>query len=145
MEAPAPPIECTHPDHVPGVSCEDRAVGCRASCRCCMIPRPPAPVECSNPEHVPGVSCEERAVGCALTCICCMGGAAYAAVVESDEEFLLIMPDTRHGQEGFRVGRYTPGQDEWVWDEWPQFHPDLETAKASLGNPELMKKGRDAF
>lgn len=109
------------------------------------------PIECSHPDHVPGVSCEERAVGCALTCNCCMGGSAYAAVVESAEEMLLIIPDTRHGLEGFRVSRYTPGPDEggedwvWVWDEWPQFHVDLEAAKASFGNPELMKKGRDAF
>jgi hypothetical protein len=80
-----------------------------------------------------------------------MGGAAYAADLESAEERLLIMPDTRHGREGFRVGRYTPGPAEngedweWVWDEWPQFHTDLETAKASLGNPDLVKQGRDAF
>jgi hypothetical protein len=30
------PVECTHPDHVEGVSCEDRAVGCSPFCVCCM-------------------------------------------------------------------------------------------------------------
>jgi len=31
---------CTHPDHVAdGVTtCEDRAVGCRSDCPCCVIP-----------------------------------------------------------------------------------------------------------
>lgn len=29
---------CTHPDHVDGQSCEDRAVGCRADCPCCCPP-----------------------------------------------------------------------------------------------------------
>tara|TARA_R110000772_G_scaffold27652_3_gene70179 strand:+ start:127 stop:534 length:408 start_codon:yes stop_codon:yes gene_type:complete len=27
---------CTHPDHVDGVSCADRAVGCNPHCLCCM-------------------------------------------------------------------------------------------------------------
>lgn len=27
---------CKHPDHTPGVSCEDRAVGCSPSCECCL-------------------------------------------------------------------------------------------------------------
>ena len=29
-------IKCTHPDHVEGESCEDRAVGCHPNCECCM-------------------------------------------------------------------------------------------------------------
>ena len=29
---------CTHPDHVDGQSCEDRAVGCRRDCPCCCPP-----------------------------------------------------------------------------------------------------------
>jgi len=26
----------THPDHVDGISCEDRTVGCSPDCTCCM-------------------------------------------------------------------------------------------------------------
>jgi hypothetical protein len=33
-------VECTHPDHVDGKSCEDHAVGCHKDCRCCF-PMPP--------------------------------------------------------------------------------------------------------
>lgn len=29
-------VKCTHPDHVEGESCEDRAVGCHPNCKCCM-------------------------------------------------------------------------------------------------------------
>lgn len=29
-------MNCTHPDHVDGISCEDRAIGCSADCTCCM-------------------------------------------------------------------------------------------------------------
>jgi hypothetical protein len=29
-------IKCTHPDHVDGQSCEERAVGCHSSCDCCI-------------------------------------------------------------------------------------------------------------
>jgi len=29
-------MNCEHPDHVDGVSCEDRAVGCHKDCECCM-------------------------------------------------------------------------------------------------------------
>ncbi len=29
---------CTHPDHVDGVSCLDRAVGCAPDCACCLAP-----------------------------------------------------------------------------------------------------------
>ncbi len=29
-------MPCTHPDHVDGVSCGDRAVGCSPDCVCCM-------------------------------------------------------------------------------------------------------------
>lgn len=29
-------VACTHPDHVDGTSCEDRAVGCSPHCKCCM-------------------------------------------------------------------------------------------------------------
>lgn len=28
--------DCTHPDHIDGVPCEDMALGCRADCVCCM-------------------------------------------------------------------------------------------------------------
>ncbi len=28
--------QCTHPDHTPDSSCEDRAVGCSPECACCM-------------------------------------------------------------------------------------------------------------
>jgi len=103
------------------------------------------PTECTHPDHVPGVSCEDRSVGCALTCNCCMGGAAYAAVVESAEEFFLIAADVRHGQTGFRACRYTSGGNVGLWDECPQFYTDLETDKAALGNQELQAKGRAAF
>jgi hypothetical protein len=29
-------MKCKHPDHVEGVSCEARAVGCHSECPCCM-------------------------------------------------------------------------------------------------------------
>lgn len=31
-------IECTHPDHVDGTYCIDRAIGCHKECKCCMLP-----------------------------------------------------------------------------------------------------------
>lgn len=30
------PNKCTHPDHIDGVSCADRAVGCSKDCGCCI-------------------------------------------------------------------------------------------------------------
>lgn len=29
-------MKCTHPDHVDGMLCVDRAVGCSRNCACCM-------------------------------------------------------------------------------------------------------------
>lgn len=29
-------VKCTHPDHIDGKTCEDRAVGCNSLCVCCM-------------------------------------------------------------------------------------------------------------
>ena len=29
---------CSHPDHVDGVSCEDRAIACADDCVCCLGP-----------------------------------------------------------------------------------------------------------
>ncbi len=31
-------LRCTHPDHVPGHDCRDRAVACSPHCLCCLIP-----------------------------------------------------------------------------------------------------------
>jgi hypothetical protein len=31
-------MNCTHPDHKDGVSCEDYAVACSKDCTCCLTP-----------------------------------------------------------------------------------------------------------
>ena len=31
-------MDCTHPLHVEGASCEDYAVGCSPTCSCCLAP-----------------------------------------------------------------------------------------------------------
>lgn len=42
-------VNCKHPDHVDGQSCEDRAVGCNKDCECCC---PSGSVSFSNEELV---------------------------------------------------------------------------------------------
>jgi hypothetical protein len=41
-QAKSNPHPCTHPNHVDGESCFDRAVGCHPDCRCChpILPIP---------------------------------------------------------------------------------------------------------
>ena len=51
-------VKCTHPDHVDGQSCEDRAVGCHPDCECCMG----KPV-CGSCEFFTGEECDGKYEG----------------------------------------------------------------------------------